>query len=172
MIVELPAATEVLGAMITPAVLISASGTLTLATSNRLGRVVDRVRVLGAEADLLPEGGELTADDAERRTLIADQLKQLLVRIRYLQTAITLLYSAIGLFVGASLSIGLTAALKTWLSGIPVGLGLLGSTALLAASVVLVREARLAVRVTVHEMQYVQKRVNRKTTIVTSERPA
>ena len=45
------AAGEVLGAMITPAVLISASGTLVLSTSNRLSRVVDRVRVLSAEAE-------------------------------------------------------------------------------------------------------------------------
>jgi len=37
-------------AMITPAVLISASGTLVLSTGNRLGRIVDRVRVLTAEA--------------------------------------------------------------------------------------------------------------------------
>jgi hypothetical protein len=30
--------------MITPALLISASGTLSLSTANRLGRVVDRIR--------------------------------------------------------------------------------------------------------------------------------
>src|SRR5207247_1461785 len=36
----------VLTAMITPAVLISASGTMILSTSTRLGRVVDRVRSL------------------------------------------------------------------------------------------------------------------------------
>lgn len=48
---DAPAAGEILGAMITPAVLISASGTLTLSTSNRLGRIVDRARVLHTEAE-------------------------------------------------------------------------------------------------------------------------
>jgi hypothetical protein len=45
------AASEVLGAMITPAVLISASGTLVLSTSNCLPRVVDRVWALASEAE-------------------------------------------------------------------------------------------------------------------------
>ena len=39
---ELSVAVAVLSAMITPAVLISACGSLLIATSNRLGRVVDR----------------------------------------------------------------------------------------------------------------------------------
>jgi hypothetical protein len=39
-------ATAVLTAMITPAVLISACGSMILSTSSRLGRVVDRVRAL------------------------------------------------------------------------------------------------------------------------------
>ena len=47
----LPFADGVLAAMITPAVLITACGTLTVSTSNRLGRVVDRVRKVIAEAE-------------------------------------------------------------------------------------------------------------------------
>jgi hypothetical protein len=43
---ELSSAVSVLTAMITPAVLISACGALILSTSTRLGRVVDRVRLL------------------------------------------------------------------------------------------------------------------------------
>jgi hypothetical protein len=42
----LSSAVAVLTAMITPAVLISACGALILSTSTRLGRVVDRVRML------------------------------------------------------------------------------------------------------------------------------
>ncbi len=41
---------SLLSAMITPAVLISACGTLVFSTSTRLARVVDRVRQLSAEA--------------------------------------------------------------------------------------------------------------------------
>jgi hypothetical protein len=160
---DLPAATEVLGSMITPAVLISASGTLTLATSNRLGRVVDRVRVLGAEAEKLQDGAARTPEEVEKRNLIADQLEKLLVRIRYLQTAITILYTAIGLLVATSLAIGVSAAATSWLGWLPVVLGMCGATALFAASLMLVREARLAVAATVHEMEYVRKTVARKT---------
>src|SRR4051812_43874585 len=43
---EFSSAVAVLTAMITPAVLISACGALILSTSTRLGRVVDRVRLL------------------------------------------------------------------------------------------------------------------------------
>ena len=44
---------SVLGAMITPAVLISACGALILSTSVRLGRVVDRVRALADRFEVL-----------------------------------------------------------------------------------------------------------------------
>jgi len=43
---SLSAGLTVLTAMITPALLISASGTFVLSTSNRLSRVIDRVRRL------------------------------------------------------------------------------------------------------------------------------
>ena len=42
--------------MITPAVLISASGTMILSTSTRLGRVVDRVRSL--KLLIMPDSSE------------------------------------------------------------------------------------------------------------------
>ncbi|MFN2577657.1 MAG: DUF2721 domain-containing protein [Pyrinomonadaceae bacterium] len=60
--------------MITPAVLISASGTMILSTSTRLGRVVDRVRSLSERFRLLsvseeqPEFFEEERWDALRST--------------------------------------------------------------------------------------------------------
>lgn len=45
----IPVSSEILGAMITPAVLISPSGVLVLSTSNRVSRTVDRVRSLSAK---------------------------------------------------------------------------------------------------------------------------
>jgi hypothetical protein len=60
-------ASEVLGAMITPAVLISASGRLVLSTSNRLTRVVDRVRVLAAEAETFRRAEGAAAFETEER---------------------------------------------------------------------------------------------------------
>jgi hypothetical protein len=49
----MPAPIEVLGAMITPAVLISGGSMLVMSTSNRLARVIDRIRLLLAESERL-----------------------------------------------------------------------------------------------------------------------
>lgn len=150
---ELPLPTEVLGAMITPAVLISAAGTLVLSTSNRLTRVVDRVRALAAEAEQLTAGGSETPKGA----LIADQIPRLARRVLLLRNALTVLYAAIGLLVAASLGVGLTVALP-WPSGwLAIVCGLLGASALFWASVLLVREAGLAVGSTLQEMEHLRR---------------
>jgi len=75
---------EILGAMITPALLISASGTLSLSTANRLGRVVDRVRALTEMAESIPEG-VATEDVLDKRALIADQIVWHTQRLNLLQ---------------------------------------------------------------------------------------
>jgi Protein of unknown function (DUF2721) len=161
---DLPPANEVLGAMITPALLISAAGTLVLSTSTRLGRVVDRVRVLADMAEELhPADGTPAEELEEKRKLISDQLTKLTARIHYLVPAISTLYMAIGLLVAASISVGVVALLRAATFWLPVGLGLFGAGALFYASLLLVREARLAVDSTLHEMSYVRTVVARKT---------
>jgi hypothetical protein len=161
---EIPQANEVLGAMITPAVLISASGTLILSTSNRLGRIVDRVRDLAAQAEKLKTPDGLTPDEvAEKAEQITDQLGPQFRRARLLQAALTVLYAAVGLLVAASLAIGASAAARGALRGVPIFLGLGGAVALLVASSVLVREARLAVKSTMIEMTHVRAAVARRT---------
>ena len=52
------AAIAVLTAMITPAVLISACGSMILSTSGRLGRVVDRVRALSDRLEATADQGD------------------------------------------------------------------------------------------------------------------
>src|SRR6185369_6060581 len=96
-LIDLSAGGEILGAMITPAVLISASGTLALGTANRLGRVVDRVRDLSELAETLTSENP-TQHAEEKRALIAALLIVLARRMRILQTAVTLLYVAIGIY--------------------------------------------------------------------------
>jgi hypothetical protein len=163
---------EILSVMITPAVLISASGTLVLSTSNRLGRVVDRIRKLATLAEELPEVS-VNLEVIEKRALIAQQIDYLTKRLRLLQSAVIVLYSAIGLLVGSSLAIGLSSAAGWALSWVPAGFGLLGATALLYAASVLVRESRLAVKGTLHELDHIRKVVERKTSVrvVGSEKP-
>jgi hypothetical protein len=148
-------AADVLGAMITPAVLISASGTLVLSTSNRLTRVVDRVRVLAAEAEgLLAEGP--TQDSDLRRNLISDQLPRLADRTLLLRSALTAFYTAIGLLVATSLAVGLIAVIGSSYGWVPVVTGLAGGCMLLYGSVLLLREARLAVASNFQEMEFVR----------------
>jgi hypothetical protein len=148
---------EVLGAMITPAVLISAGGTLVLSTSNRLSRVVDRVRVLSADAERLAPhvaDAEVTAARATKHGLIASQLRDLSQRALWLRSAIAALYVAIALLIATSLGVGILAALGISYAWLPITLGMLGTLGLLWATGFLVREARLAISSTFEEMEY------------------
>jgi hypothetical protein len=148
---------EVLGAMITPAVLISASGTLVLSTSNRMTRVVDRVRSLAREAQQLPAGER----PGERARLIAEQLPRLAERVILLRSALTVFYVTIGLLVVTSISVGIMAALQWEYGWIPVVTGLSGACTLLFGSLLLLREARLALTFTLQEMDYLRTVVER-----------
>lgn len=160
---DAPSAGDILGAMITPAVLISASGTLTLSTSNRLGRIVDRARVLHTEAELLPPWDATDLDALEKRAIIADQIARQAQRIGILQATLVTLYVAIGLLVASSLSIGLSAVASGWFAWVPVAFGLLGATALFVGAILLIREARFAVRSTLSELEFIKRMVARRT---------
>lgn len=153
---------QILGAMITPALLISASGTLALSTANRLGRVVDRIRALNDMAESLPDG-VITPEVVDKRALIADQIRWHTQRLLLLQHTLVTIYSAISMLVGASLTVGLSASTQWALGWIPVVFGLTGASALLIAAGMLIRESRLAVRSAVVEIDYVRKVVARKT---------
>ncbi len=110
---SLSSALAVLTAMITPAVLISACGTMILSTSSRLGRVVDRVRSLSDKLEELAhvEGNVELLDD--RRAVIFVQLDRLTSRARILQRSMTTFYVALGIFVSTSVAIGIVAVTST-----------------------------------------------------------
>jgi hypothetical protein len=153
----IPVSSEILGAMITPAVLISASGVLVLSTSNRVGRTVDRVRALAAEVERLQIFPERASANESKRKRLADQLAQLSARAVLLRSAMTALYSAIGLLVGTSILVGVVALLQWQYSSLPVVVGFAGACALLYGSLLLVREARLAVRSTLEEVSFARE---------------
>lgn len=159
----LPNAAEVLGAMITPAVLVSASGMLVLSTSNRLSRVVDRVRVLAAEAEKMERAVESQHPDImiKKEELILDQLARLSQRVILLRAALSSLYVAIGLLIVTSIMIGIAAVLQWKFGWIAVVCGLLGSCALLNGSILLIREAKVAIGSTLQEMHFVRDTVIR-----------
>lgn len=157
----IPISSEILGAMITPAVLISSCGVLVLSTSNRVGRTVDRVRSLAAEVERLQMSPESFSAPSQkislRRKHVADQLAQLSKRAVLLRSAMTALYSAIGLLVGTSILVGIVALLQWQYSSMPVIVGFAGACALLYGTLLLVREARLALFTTVEEVAFARK---------------
>jgi hypothetical protein len=145
---------DVLSAMITPAVLISAGGTLVLSTSNRLSRVVDRVRVLAADAEKLEEGQSLGSHDERKRALIVSQLRGLSRRALLLRSAIAALYVAIGFLIATSIGVGIFTAFGFDYSWLPITLGMLGTGGLLWATGLLVREAQIGISSTLEELRY------------------
>ncbi|MEY2932392.1 MAG: hypothetical protein RL033_3141 [Pseudomonadota bacterium] len=156
-------ATEVLAAMITPALLISASGTLVLSTSNRLSRVVDRVRVLARDAEQLQGTPSSALDDVRqaqaKRSLIIRQVASLAERALILRSALAAFYLAIGLLVATSIVVGVLTWLSWLMTWLVIALALLGACALLWGSVLLVREGRQAISSTFDEMQYIRNLV-------------
>jgi hypothetical protein len=152
--------------MITPAVLISASGTMILSTSTRLGRVVDRVRELSDRLRRLA-GQEVTVEFLEEeRAMLYDQLDKLTSRSRLLQRALTVFYLAVGVFVASSVAIGGVAffsarGLFTRGAWIPVIMGLIGALFLFYGSMLLIFEARLALSATHAEMDFIWRLTRR-----------
>jgi len=154
----MPSGFQILAAMITPAVLISACGTLVFSTANRLSRVVDRVRSLADQIERMgpsPDG----STGIRKKELFLDQLTRLSGRVLLLRSALTSFYVAIGLFVTTSIAVGVVSIIHVDLSWIPVLLGLLGSLVLLYGTVLLVSEARQAVSSTLKELEYVTGRI-------------
>ena len=141
--------------MITPAVLISASGTMILSTSTRLGRVVDRVRSLSDRFQQLTDSGSTAKFVEEQRAMLYDQLDKLTSRSRLLQRALTTFYLAVGVFVATSVAIGVVAFFGGRASWIPVAMGLIGAFFLFYGSMLLVFEARLALSTTHAEMDFI-----------------
>ena len=94
---DLPTALSLLTAMITPAVLISACGTLIFSTSARLARIVDRVRELSQQIEQLC-GGALSELPTDRRTEVERQLAAHAQRSQLIQRSLTSFYLALGLW--------------------------------------------------------------------------
>ncbi len=143
-----------LTAMITPAIFMTANASLIISTSNRVSRVVDRIRVLNDLADRIDRG--LTDLDlpAQRLDHIHEQMRRLERRSDRLRFAMTALYLAFTTFVGTSLTLAIDAMLQNWLVALPTLLAVIGVGLLLFASVNLVLEALEALRGNRLEMDF------------------
>ena len=98
---------EFLTAMITPALLISATGSLVLSTSTRLGRVVDRVRELEKRLSelIVVEDKDAIPLYEKRLDTIVKLLDKVTTRARILQRAMGAFYYGLGFFILTSVTI-------------------------------------------------------------------
>ncbi|HEX8616487.1 MAG TPA: DUF2721 domain-containing protein, partial [Thermoanaerobaculia bacterium] len=146
---------DVLGAMITPAVLILASSSLLITTSSRSIRCIDRVRERAEELEALGKGTD-EGTERQRNHLFA-QLEINTRRARLLQKAMSRLYIGISFFIGTSVAIGVVSLLHVNIGWFPLLLGFVGAGLLFAASVYLIFESRLAMATTYAEMDYIDR---------------
>lgn len=158
--VDTSSSLQVLTAMITPAVLISACGTLIFSTSTRLSRVVDRVRSLAAQLQTQPTGeGER---ELMQQNLMLEQLSSVARRVVLLRSAMICFYVATGLFVATSIAVGVITIAKLDYGWIAFLLALLGAGVLLIGSILLISEAQIAVTGTLQEMNYIREEIVRR----------
>lgn len=147
---------SVLSAMVTPAVLILASSSLVLATSNRLSRAVDRTRTISERVTEEAKDEERTLLP-EERDLLVQQLGRTARRAKLLTRALTRLYTALAIFIATSMAIGVVAVTGVAYAWIALLLGFVGALLLFWSSVLLILESRIALTAVFDEMEYVQR---------------
>lgn len=150
---------EFLTAMVTPTLLISATGSLVLSTSTRLGRVVDRVRVLEERLNqliLTEDKSDLPLFD-KRLDTVVNLLDKVTSRARILQKAMETFYYGLGFFILTSVSIAVVALAANvfrdyrWL---PIPIGVVGILCLFYGAVLMIRETRMATATVNAEMDF------------------
>ena len=144
----------VLTAIVAPAILTNASSVLALGTSNRLGRVVDRTRVVYGDLAAAPPG-------SPQHTAWLGQLEALRVRSQMLLQGLRMFYAALGLFASSALvSVGGSVAIyfgQRILFDVAAGLAMLtGASAVVGLAFgcsLMVHETRLAVQSLANEAE-------------------
>lgn len=126
----------ILAAMLAPALLMAATGSLLVSANARLARVVDRLRglIVAWEQD--------APDREERDTQIARHRSRAALVLR----ACWMLYAALGFFIGTSLGLAADALLGFKLGAVPTVLAVIGMLCLLVASLTMGREVSLSVK--------------------------
>jgi threonine/homoserine/homoserine lactone efflux protein len=146
---------EFLTAMVTPALLISATGSLVLSTSTRLGRVIDRVRQLEerlSELIYIDDKNDVPLYD-KRVEVIVDLLDKVTSRSRILQRALATFYYGIGMFVLTSVVIAIAAIFNSY-RWVPIPIGIIGIMFLFWGSLLMLRETRMATATVNAEMDF------------------
>ncbi len=129
------AAIAIISAMITPSLLILASGSLVASALMRLGRSVDRSRALVAQI----EAGQAKVP----REMLMRWFARYEQRGLNAERAIALFFAAVAVFVLDCLSIAVDRAFHGSIAWLPVSLTILGMIFLLLGSGFMVAESRL-----------------------------
>lgn len=135
---------SVLGAMLAPALLMTATAGLLTSANARLARVVDRLRTLLREYD----------HATEEQSYKAVQIKRHRQRSHLILQAVSLLYAAMASFVGCSLALAFNVLGHERLSAVPIGFSILGVTLMLAGCLYMWREVRIAVKTFADEIDH------------------
>ena len=152
---EALSSSRILTSMITPAVLISACGTLIFSTSARLGRIFDRVNVMKVEVEAVITGK--ISFPNERMVFLQDQLAMARKRATLIQKAMATLYSATALFVASSLGIAANVAFGgPELAWIPTLIALSGGVFLFVASTLLLYESRFNLKFVNRNIEFIE----------------
>jgi threonine/homoserine/homoserine lactone efflux protein len=146
---------EFLTAMVTPTLLISATGSLVLSTSTRLGRVVDRTRELErrlSELITITDKDTLPLYD-ERVETVVYLLDKVTTRSRILQRAMGAFYYGLGFFILTTVTIAIAALFSVY-PWVPIPVGVIGIFFLFYGSVLMLRETRMATLTINAEMDF------------------
>ena len=147
---------EFLTAMVTPTLLISATGSLVLSTSTRLGRVIDRVRELEVRLSelMLNEDKSKIPLYEKRLDTIVNLLDKVTSRARILQRAMGAFYYGLGCFILTSVTIAIAGFFNTY-RWLPIPVGIIGIVFLFYGSLQMLLENRMA-RFTINaEMDFI-----------------
>lgn len=148
---------QTLSAMITPAIFLTATGSLIISTSNRMSRVVDRIRVLTALADALDRGVTDLDFVDDRLRHVSEQIEELVRRGNAIRLALTTLYLGFAAFVGTSLALAVDVLFAHRVVVLPTGLAVVGVSLILIACIHLVREALDALRGNRREVLFLRR---------------
>jgi threonine/homoserine/homoserine lactone efflux protein len=146
---------EFLTAMVTPTLLISATGSLVLSTSTRLGRVVDRVRQLEDRlGDLIYAEDKSDVPLYDKRVeVIVDLLDKVTSRSRILQRAMGAFYYGLMFFIMTSVTIAVAGFFSTY-RWVPIPVGIVGIFFLFYGSILMLRETWMATATVNAEMDF------------------
>jgi len=148
---------SILSSMLTPAVLILASGSLIASTTSRFSRVIDHVRGLLKKLEELSEDQSGASLNEERRKVVYQILDSSTIRARILQRSVSAHYISLCMFVATSVSIGVITITHINGQWIPLVLGFTGAVLLFYGCVLMLIETRLAMKSVHLEMDFTNR---------------